>query len=185
MEKLTGKCSYKHSARQDYSNHFGWDSCHLTASSEKSNFQSKLPKLPQTAVKCFTQRYGDSSPPEVACVSSRSQLNTHWDVFSNHWLLKMSTKPCVCTVWIQKRNSLTLLLIILWKHTHYERVGGVSLAIYPGSPVTEKMHHAQTFLTSTNIFIDHANCTLSIITSMKLTNEIELQIGSELPWVFL
>lgn len=39
------------------------------------------------------------------------------------------------------------------------------------------MHHAQTLLTSTNIFIDLANFTLSIITSMKLTNEIKLHIG--------
>lgn len=41
----------------------------------------------------------------------------------------------------------------------------------------EKMHHAQTLLTSTNIFIDLANFTLLIIISVKLTNEIELQIG--------
>lgn len=183
MEELTGKCSCKHSAWvcQDYSNCFGWDSCHLTASTEKSNLQSKLPKLPQMAVKCCTQRCGDSSSPEAACVSS---WILHWDVFSNHWP-KKSTKPCVCTVCIQKRKSRNHLLIILWKHTYYERVWGVSFAIYPGSPVREKMHHAQTFLTSTNIFIDLANCTLSIITSMKLTNEVELQIGSEFSWVFL
>lgn len=38
----------------------------------------------------------------------------YWDVFSHCWLLKKSKKPCVCTVSFQERQSLDLLLIILW-----------------------------------------------------------------------
>lgn len=67
----------------------------------------------------------------------------------------------------------------------YEKVWGISFAVYHGSPGREKMHYAQTFLTSTNIFMDLANFTLPIITSMKLTSEIGLKIGFELLWDFL
>lgn len=73
VEELVGKCWCKHSpgVHQDYSICFWWDSCHLTASIEKSNFQSRLPRLSQKAVKRCMQRYEDSSHPEVP-VPSRS-----------------------------------------------------------------------------------------------------------------